>query len=92
MISCDIENSVIKGSDSIGGLVGRVYGLTVLTGSNANIDDCTIHWCTIVGSSSYVAGGIGKVENSIYSVANTIVSASCIKGTGYVAGILGGIV
>ena len=92
MISCDVENSVIKGSDSIGGLVGRVYGATVLTGSTVNIDDCTIHWCTIVGSSSYVAGGIGKVENSIYSVDNTIVSASCIKGTGYVAGILGGII
>lgn len=92
VISCDVENSVIKGSDSVGGVIGRVYGATVEAGSIGNVYDCTVHWCTIVGSSSYVGGVIGKVEKSTYSVDATVVSASCIKGTGYVSGILGGMV
>lgn len=83
--------SISTPHDRTGILVGYVI-MSTSVHDTMLVKDIILQNCQISSTGSDAGGIMGKSDTSVYNIHNCNVKLSCIKGAGYVSGILGGYV
>ena len=79
IINCYATSGTVTGNRNVGGLVGYLYGYASITNSYSNVDNVT-------GSSFYIGGLAGYIENS--TILNSYSTGSVVS-TSYRGGLVG---